>query len=74
VKVMSGKDAGKTALDHRARLQGGGRPHGEVAMNIKRLMDIGAYRNLRHRRRLPVRPAHKTNTRTAKVPRRRRAA
>ena len=39
----------------------------EVAMNIKRLMDIGAYRGLRHRRQLPVRGQRtKTNARTRK--------
>lgn len=37
----------------------------EVAMNIKRLMDIGSYRGLRHRRNLPVRGQRtKTNART----------
>ena len=42
---------------------------GEVAMNIKRLMDIGAYRGLRHRRGLPVRGQRtKTNARTRKGP------
>src|SRR5260370_8619504 len=33
----------------------------EVAINIKRLMDLGAYRGLRHRKQLPVR-AHRTHT------------
>ncbi len=43
----------------------------EVAMNIKRLMDLGAYRGLRHRRGLPVRGQRtKTNARTRKGPRR----
>ncbi len=43
----------------------------EVAMNIKRLMDIGAYRGLRHRRGLPVRGQRThTNARTRKGPRR----
>ena len=42
---------------------------GETAMNIKRLMDIGAYRGLRHRRGLPVRGQRtKTNARTRKGP------
>jgi small subunit ribosomal protein S13 len=41
----------------------------EMAMNIKRLMDIGAYRGLRHRRGLPVRGQRtKTNARTRKGP------
>lgn len=43
----------------------------EVAMNIKRLMDIGCYRGLRHRRGLPVRGQRtKSNARTRKGPRR----
>jgi len=43
----------------------------EVAMNIKRLMDLGCYRGLRHRRGLPVRGQRtKTNARTRKGPRR----
>ncbi|HRS90844.1 MAG TPA: 30S ribosomal protein S13, partial [Candidatus Marinimicrobia bacterium] len=43
----------------------------EVQMNIKRLMDIGCYRGLRHRRGLPVRGQRtKTNARTRKGPRR----
>jgi small subunit ribosomal protein S13 len=42
-----------------------------VAMNIKRLVDIGSYRGLRHRRGLPVRGQRtKTNARTRKGPRR----
>ena len=43
----------------------------DVAMNIKRLMDLGCYRGLRHRRGLPVRGQRtKTNARTRKGPRR----
>jgi small subunit ribosomal protein S13 len=43
----------------------------EVQMNIKRLIDIGSYRGLRHRRGLPVRGQRtKTNARTRKGPRR----
>lgn len=43
----------------------------ELAMNIKRLMDIGSYRGLRHRRGLPVRGQRtRTNARTRKGPRR----
>ncbi len=42
----------------------------EVAMNIKRLMDLGTYRGLRHRRGLPVRGQRThTNARTRKGPR-----
>jgi small subunit ribosomal protein S13 len=43
----------------------------EVSMNIKRLMDLGCYRGLRHRRGLPVRGQRThTNSRTRKGPRR----
>lgn len=43
----------------------------EVSMNIKRLMDLGCYRGIRHRRGLPVRGQRtKTNARTRKGPRR----
>ncbi len=42
----------------------------EITMNIKRLVDLGAYRGLRHRRGLPVRGQRtKTNARTRKGPR-----
>jgi small subunit ribosomal protein S13 len=45
--------------------------HKEISMNIKRLMEIGAYRGLRHRRNLPVRGQRThTNARTRKGPRR----
>lgn len=44
---------------------------GEVNMNVKRLMDIGCYKGLRHRRGLPVHGQRtKTNARTRKGPRR----
>jgi small subunit ribosomal protein S13 len=43
----------------------------EVAMNIKRLMDIGSYRGLRHRRGMPVRGQRtRTNARTRRGPKR----
>ncbi len=43
----------------------------EVSMSIKRLMDLGAYRGIRHRRGLPVRGQRsQTNARTRKGPRR----
>jgi small subunit ribosomal protein S13 len=43
----------------------------EVALNIKRLIEIGSYRGIRHRRGLPVRgQSSKTNARTRKGPRR----
>ena len=45
--------------------------HSEVSQNIKRLMEIGCYRGLRHRRGLPVRGQRtQTNARTRKGPKR----
>jgi len=45
--------------------------HQEVAMNIRRLVEISAYRGIRHRRNLPTRGQRsKTNARTRKGPRR----
>jgi small subunit ribosomal protein S13 len=42
----------------------------EISMNIKRLMDLGSYRGVRHRRGLPLRGQRtKTNARTRKGPR-----
>lgn len=42
----------------------------EVSLNIKRLMEIGCYRGIRHKRKLPVRGQRtKTNARTSKGPR-----
>jgi small subunit ribosomal protein S13 len=56
-------------IDHELRVEGDLRR--EVAMNIKRLMDIGSYRGLRHRRGLPVRGQRtKTNARTRRGPKR----
>ncbi len=52
-------------IDHEFRVEGDLRR--EVAMNIKRLMDLGCYRGLRHRRGLPVRGQRThTNARTRK--------
>ena len=48
-----------------------GNLRGQINMNIKRLIDIGSYRGLRHRRGLPVRGQRsKTNARTQKGPKR----
>ena len=59
----------------RAVIEGQGEIEGDlrkrIQMDIKRLMDIGAYRGLRHRRSLPVRGQRThTNARTRKGPRR----
>ena len=56
-------------IDKELRVEGDLRR--EVSMNIKRLMDIGSYRGIRHRRGLPVRGQRThTNARTKKGPRR----
>jgi small subunit ribosomal protein S13 len=56
-------------IDRRYKVEGDLRR--EVALNIKRLIEIGSYRGLRHRRNLPVRGQRtKTNARTRKGPRR----
>ena len=56
------RDTGKLRGIIERELKVEGALRSEVAMNIKRLMDIGAYRGLRHRRGLPVRgPRTKTN-------------
>ena len=57
----------RTILDRDFTVEGDLRR--EVTMHIKRLMDIGSYRGLRHRRGLPVRGQRtKTNARTRKGP------
>ncbi|MBW1989010.1 MAG: 30S ribosomal protein S13 [Deltaproteobacteria bacterium] len=56
-------------IDEKYRVEGELRT--QVSMNIKRLMDLGCYRGLRHRRGLPVRGQRtSTNARTRKGPRR----
>jgi small subunit ribosomal protein S13 len=58
----------RETMDREAKVEGDLRR--EVSMNIKRLMDLGCYRGLRHRRGLPVRgQGTKTNARTRKGPR-----
>ena len=59
-------------IDHHVKVEGDLRR--EVSMNIKRLMEIGCYRGLRHRRGLPVRGQNtKTNARTRKGPKKQAA-
>ena len=59
----------RQAIERQVKVEGALRT--EVAMNIKRLMDIGSYRGLRHKRGLPVRGQRThTNARTKKGPRR----
>ena len=69
VKNLSEEDSGRlrNVIEREFKVEGALRT--EVAMNIKRLMDIGAYRGLRHRRGLPVRGQRtKTNARTRTGP------
>ena len=69
VKGLSDEDTGKLRSIIERELKVEGALRSEMAMNIKRLMDIGAYRGLRHRRGLPVRGQRtKTNARTRKGP------
>jgi small subunit ribosomal protein S13 len=59
----------RTVLDESIKVEGDLRR--DVQLNIKRLMDLGCYRGLRHRRGLPVRGQRtRTNARTRKGPRR----
>jgi small subunit ribosomal protein S13 len=58
----------RSIIDERVRVEGDLRK--DVTMNIKRLMDIGSYRGLRHRRGLPARgQSTHSNARTRKGPR-----
>ncbi len=69
VKDLSEDDISKLReyIDHNVRVEGDLRR--EVALNIKRLVEIGCYRGVRHRKGLPVRGQKtKTNARTRKGP------
>jgi len=68
---ISGEDLAKVRniIDEKFTVEGDLRR--DISMNIKRLMDLGAYRGLRHRRGLPVHGQRtSTNARTRKGPRR----
>jgi small subunit ribosomal protein S13 len=70
VKDLSEEEVSRIAkiLDGEGGVEGDLRK--DVAMNIKRLMEVGSYRGLRHRRNLPVRGQRThTNARTRKGPR-----
>jgi small subunit ribosomal protein S13 len=70
VKDLSEDDVRKISrvLEEQGRVEGDLRK--EISLNIKRLMEIGSYRGLRHRKGLPVRGQRsKTNARTRKGPR-----
>ena len=59
----------RSYVEHNLRVEGD--LHREVALNIKRLMEIGCYRGVRHRKGLPVRGQNtKQNARTRKGPKR----
>jgi small subunit ribosomal protein S13 len=68
--LTEGQIAGlRKIIDEKHKVEGDLRR--ELSMNIKRLMDVGAYRGLRHRKGLPVRGQRtSTNARTRKGPRR----
>ena len=70
VKDLSEDDVRKISrvIEEQGRVEGDLRK--EISMNIKRLMEIGSYRGMRHRRNLPVRGQRtRTNARTRKGPR-----
>ena len=70
VRDLSEEDAEKLRSQV-ARVEVEGDLRRDVSMNIKRLMDLGSYRGMRHRRGLPVRGQRtSTNARTRKGPRR----
>ena len=69
VKDLSEEDVRKISrvIEEQGRVEGDLRK--EISMNIKRLMEIGSYRGLRHRRNLPVRGQRtKTNARQRRGP------
>jgi small subunit ribosomal protein S13 len=71
VKDLNEQDVSKLRdyIEHNVKVEGDLRR--EVSLNIKRLMEIGSYRGIRHRRGLPVRGQRtKTNARTRKGPKR----
>ena len=71
VRDLTEDDAAKLReyIDHHCRVEGDLRR--DVAFDIKRLIEIGCYRGVRHRKGLPVRGQRsKTNARTRKGPRR----
>ena len=71
VNTLSDAELGRIreAIDRDPKVEGDLRR--EVAMSIKRLMDLGCYRGIRHRRGLPLRGQRtRTNARTRKGPRR----
>ena len=71
VRDLTEEDAGKIRKVIENNYMVEGDLSREVSLNIKRLMEIGSYRGIRHRRNLPVRGQKtKTNARTRKGPKR----
>lgn len=71
VHALSDEDLNKVRRVIESKFKVEGQLRTETSMNIKRLMDIGAYRGVRHRKGLPVRGQRThTNARTRKGPRR----
>jgi small subunit ribosomal protein S13 len=71
IRDLNDADVNKLRQEIEKTLRVEGALRTEIAMNIKRLMDIGSYRGMRHRRGLPVRGQRThTNARTKKGPRR----
>jgi len=69
VKSLTDEEVARLRQVIEAQFKVEGARRTEVAMNIKRLMDIGAFRGLRHRKGLPVRGQRtRTNARTRKGP------
>jgi small subunit ribosomal protein S13 len=71
VRDLSDADVNKLRQEIERGIRVEGALRTEIAMNIKRLMDIGSYRGVRHKKNLPVRGQRThTNARTKKGPRR----
>jgi small subunit ribosomal protein S13 len=71
VKALSEEDAQKIRREIEENIKVEGDLRREISMSIKRLIDIGCYRGIRHKLGLPVRGQRtKTNARTRKGPRR----
>ncbi len=69
VKALAEEEVAKLRQVIESQFKVEGARRSEVAMSIKRLMDIGAYRGLRHRKNLPARGQRtRTNARTRKGP------
>jgi small subunit ribosomal protein S13 len=70
VKALTEEEVNKIRqiIEKREKIEGDLRK--DISLNIKRLIDIGSYRGMRHKRKLPVRGQRtKTNARTRKGPR-----